>query len=72
MDEAREARLKQARQLVDEIAAKGTCVDFVDVQFYAKGRGLDWEIRQLFVSRAVRNEVNALCEKTRKDRLNAP
>jgi hypothetical protein len=66
MDDANEERLKQARQLIDQIAARGTCADFLDVQFYAKGHGYDWEMRQLFVSKPVRDDVNARCGEARK------
>ena len=58
--------------MVDEIAAKGNCVDFVDVQFFAKGHGFDWEISQLFVSKAIREEVNARCERARQGRPSGP
>jgi hypothetical protein len=61
----KEERHKRARQLIDEIAASGTCADHIDVQVRAKGRGLDREVDALFAQKSVRDEVKVMCKKAR-------
>jgi hypothetical protein len=64
----REERLERARQLIDELAASGTCADYIDVQIRAKGHGLDREVDHLLARRSVRDDVKAMCQQARKDR----
>jgi len=61
----REERLERARQLIDEIAASGTCADYIDVQIRAKGRGLDREMDALLAQKSVRDAVKAMCKEAR-------
>ena len=57
-------RYELARQMIDEIAASGRCVDYIDVHEAAKRRGgFDLEVDRLLALQTVRDEVDALCEK---------
>ena len=59
-------RYELARQLIDEIAASGRCVDYIDVHEAAKRRGgFDLEVDRLLAQKSVRDEVDAMCEKAR-------
>ena len=67
MQEPREAKYEEARRLIDQLAASGTCADYIDVQNAAKGRGLDREVDDLLVTRSIRDEIDGICRKARKD-----
>ena len=58
-------RYELARQIIDEIAASGTCTDHIDVHVTAKGRGFDLEVDRLLSQKTVRDEIDAICEKAR-------
>jgi hypothetical protein len=61
-----EERYERARQIIDEIAAAGRCVDYIDVHEAAKRRGgFDVEVDRLLAHKSVRDEVDAICEKAR-------
>ena len=68
MQKPRETNYDRARRLIDELAASGTCADYIDVQNAAKGRGLDREVDDLVVARGLRDEVDGICWKARKGR----
>jgi hypothetical protein len=68
MQKPKETNYDRARRLIDELAASGTCVDYIDVQNAAKGRGLDREVDDLLVARGIRDEVDEMCRKARKHR----
>ena len=59
-------RYELARQILNEIAASGTCTDHIDVHVTAKGRGFDLEVDRLLQQKTVRDEVDAVCEKARR------
>jgi hypothetical protein len=50
---------------MDQIAASGTCADYIDRQVTAKGRGVDREVDALLAQMSDRNEVKAMCKKAR-------
>ena len=68
MQKRRETNYDRARRLIDELAASGTCADYIDVQNAAKGRGLDREVDDLLVARSIRDEIDGICRKARKAR----
>ena len=61
-----EERYDLARQIINEIAASGTCTDHIDVHVRAKGRGFDLEVDRLLQQKIVRDEVDAMCAKARR------
>ena len=61
-----EARLERARQLIEAIAASGTCADYIDVQNTARGRGLDGAVNHLLAQKSVRVEIDAICKQARE------
>ena len=68
MQEPRETKYEEARRLIDQLAASGTCADYIDVQNAAKRRGIDREVDDLLVARDLRDAIDEICRKARKDR----
>ena len=58
-------RYECARRIIEEIAASGTCADYIDVHVTAKGWGFDLEVDRLLALKTVRDETDAMCNKAR-------
>jgi hypothetical protein len=67
MQPPKEAKYEAARRLKQELAASGTCTDYIDVQNAAKGHGLNREVDDLLVAWALRAEVNEICRNARSE-----